>query len=59
MDEGLVSYLSGAIKGGKAKGQTGSGTANSVTSHDNGKGVFQVAVPLQQATYEFFLAGSR
>ncbi|MFQ2508510.1 YhdP family protein [Aeromonas caviae] len=55
MDEGLVSYLSGAIKGGKAKGADllWYGEFRDFP-YDNGKGVFQVAVPLQQATYEFF-----
>ncbi|OLF22204.1 TIGR02099 family protein [Aeromonas sp. YN13HZO-058] len=55
MDKGLVDYLSGAIKGGKAKGADllWYGEFRDFP-YDNGKGVFQVAVPLEQATYEFF-----
>lgn len=55
MDKGLVDYLSGAIKGGQAKG------ANLLWygefrdfPYQQGEGIFQVAVPLVQATYEFF-----
>ena len=55
MDEGLVSYLSGAIKGARPRGADllWYGEFRDFP-YDNGKGVFQVAVPLQQATYEFF-----
>ncbi|MFM5616387.1 YhdP family protein [Aeromonas veronii] len=55
MDKGLVDYLSGAIKGGKAKGADllWYGEFRDFP-YDNGKGIFQVAVPLEQATYEFF-----
>lgn len=55
MDEGLVSYLSGAIKGGKAKGADllWYGEFKDFP-YAHGEGVFQVAVPLEQATYEFF-----
>ena len=55
MSDGLVDYLSGAIKGGKAKGADllWYGEFRDFP-YDKGKGVFQVAVPLEQATYEFF-----
>lgn len=55
MSDGLVDYLSGAIKGGKAK------SADLLWygefrdfPYDKGQGVFQVAVPLEQATFQFF-----
>ncbi len=55
MSDGLVDYLSGAIKGGRAKGADllWYGEFRDFP-YDNGKGIFQVAVPLEQATYEFF-----
>ncbi|MCR6553077.1 TIGR02099 family protein, partial [Aeromonas sp. CPF2-S1] len=48
MDKGLVDYLSGAIKGGKAKGADllWYGEFRDFP-YDNGKGIFQVAVPLE------------
>ncbi|MGY3859521.1 YhdP family protein [Aeromonas intestinalis] len=55
MSDGLVDYLSGAIKGGQAK------SADLLWygefrdfPYDKGQGIFQVAVPLEKATYEFF-----
>jgi uncharacterized protein (TIGR02099 family) len=55
MDKGLVDYLSGAIKGGKAKGVDllWYGEFKDFP-YEKGDGIFQVAVPLEQATYEFF-----
>lgn len=55
MSKGLVDYLSGAIKGGQAKGADllWYGEFRDFP-YDNGKGVFQVAVPLEKATYQFF-----
>ncbi|MFB2865426.1 YhdP family protein [Aeromonas sp. MdU4] len=55
MDKGLVDYLSGAIKGGKAKGADllWYGEFRDFP-YSKGEGIFQVAVPLEQATYEFF-----
>ncbi|MFC5707067.1 YhdP family protein [Aeromonas eucrenophila] len=55
MSKGLVDYLSGAIKGGQAKGADllWYGEFRDFP-YDNGKGVFQVAVPLEQATFQFF-----
>ena len=55
MSDGLVDYLSGAIKGEGQWGRICSGTGVPGLPYDNGKGIFQVAVPLEQATYEFFL----
>jgi uncharacterized protein (TIGR02099 family) len=55
MSDGLVDYLSGAIKGGQAS------SADLLWygefrdfPYANGKGVFQVAVPLEKATFQFF-----
>ncbi|MEG0009300.1 MAG: YhdP family protein [Aeromonas sp.] len=55
MSDGLVDYLSGAIKGGQAS------SADLLWygefrdfPYDNGKGIFQVAVPLEKATFQFF-----
>ncbi len=55
MDKELVDYLSGAIKGGKAKGADllWYGEFRDFP-YEKGEGIFQVAVPLEQATYEFF-----
>ncbi len=55
MDKSLVDYLSGAIKGGKAKGADllWYGEFRDFP-YRKGEGIFQVAVPLQQASYEFF-----
>ncbi|PJG58144.1 YhdP family protein [Aeromonas cavernicola] len=55
MDKGLVDYLSGAIKGGKATGADllWYGEFKDFP-YDQGEGMFQVAVPLEQATYQFF-----
>lgn len=55
MSKGLVDYLSGAIKGGQAKGADllWYGEFRDFP-YDNGKGVFQVAVPLEKATFQFF-----
>ncbi|MGY3941932.1 YhdP family protein [Aeromonas tecta] len=55
MSDGLVDYLSGAIKGGQAS------SADLLWygefrdfPYANGKGIFQVAVPLEKATFQFF-----
>ncbi|RQM64206.1 TIGR02099 family protein, partial [Aeromonas enteropelogenes] len=55
MDKELVDYLSGAIKGGKAKGADllWYGEFRDFP-YSKGEGIFQVAVPLEKATYEFF-----
>lgn len=55
MDKGLVDYLSGALKGGKAKGADllWYGEFRDFP-YEQGEGIFQVAVPLEQATYQFF-----
>ncbi|TNI86501.1 YhdP family protein [Aeromonas sobria] len=55
MDKGLVDYLSGALKGGKAKGADllWYGEFRDFP-YEKGEGIFQVAVPLEQATYQFF-----
>lgn len=55
MDKELVDYLSGAIKGGRAKGADllWYGEFRDFP-YEKGEGIFQVAVPLEQATYEFF-----
>lgn len=55
MDKGLVDYLSGALKGGKAQGADllWYGELRDFP-YDKGEGIFQVAVPLEQATYQFF-----
>jgi len=55
MDKELVDYLSGAIKGGKAKGADllWYGEFKDFP-YEHGEGVFQVAVPLEQATYQFY-----
>ncbi|MCX7127496.1 YhdP family protein [Aeromonas sp.] len=55
MDKGLVDYLSGALKGGKAKGADllWYGEFRDFP-YEKGEGIFQVTVPLEQATYQFF-----
>ncbi|MGY3929755.1 Uncharacterized protein involved in outer membrane biogenesis [Aeromonas encheleia] len=55
MSDGLVNYLSGAIKGGQAKGADllWYGEFRDFP-YDQGAGVFQVAVPLEKATFQFF-----
>ncbi|MGL6153405.1 MAG: YhdP family protein [Aeromonas sobria] len=55
MDKGLVDYLSGALKGGKAKGADllWYGEFRDFP-YEKGEGIFLVAVPLEQVTYQFF-----
>jgi uncharacterized protein (TIGR02099 family) len=55
MGKGLVDYLSGAIKGGQAKGADllWYGEFKDFP-FSKGEGIFQVAVPLEQATFRFF-----
>ncbi|HDN9015762.1 TPA: TIGR02099 family protein [Aeromonas salmonicida] len=55
MDKSLVDYLSGAIKGGQAKGADllWYGEFKDFP-YSKGEGIFQVAVPLEQATFQFF-----
>ncbi|WP_265462734.1 YhdP family protein [Aeromonas salmonicida] len=55
MDKNLVDYLSGAIKGGQAKGADllWYGEFKDFP-YSKGEGIFQVAVPLEQATFQFF-----
>lgn len=55
MDKSLVDYLSGAIKGGKAQGVKVNWYGKLADfPYRKGEGIFQVFVPLQQASYEFF-----
>lgn len=55
MSDGLVDYLSEAIKGGQAKGADllWYGEFKDFP-YSKGDGIFQVAVPLEKATFQFF-----
>lgn len=55
MGKSLVDYLSGAIKGGKARGADllWYGEFKDFP-YSKGEGIFQVAVPLERATFQFF-----
>ncbi|WP_348686866.1 YhdP family protein [Aeromonas bestiarum] len=55
MSKSLVDYLSGAIKGGQARGADllWYGEFKDFP-YSKGEGIFQVAVPLERATFQFF-----